>query len=183
MVTAQRVTLPPLKSRATSALSGTFQISGIEAGEYRLCAQAPNNEYLDPCWWKDPFATLPIRIQAGRATAGVRLQVEPAVTMRIRIVDPKGDLGPGKPAHVMAGAKTAGGIFLPAVVKSHDAGGQILEAPVPPGRAVRLMIKAHNVALLDAVGRRVPGSGDTVSVTWSQDRQEPFTYTVSGVAP
>ena|SRR5581483_11264366 len=35
----------------TSGAGGTFQFTGLDGGSYRLCAQAPEGHWINPCEW------------------------------------------------------------------------------------------------------------------------------------
>ncbi|MEZ5402142.1 MAG: carboxypeptidase-like regulatory domain-containing protein [Bryobacteraceae bacterium] len=168
--------------KVTSNAGGRFSFAAIPAGDYRICVQAAEGVYLDPCWWKDPFATLPLKAEAGKAISGVRIEVEPATILQVRVNDPTGALTDPRRG-VAAGVITTGGMFRQAVVRTKQVGLQVLEVPIPANVPVRLSINASGVALSDSQGRRIASTGDSATVTRSPGNTAPVVYTVSEVLP
>jgi hypothetical protein len=166
-VTAQSTDLdrPPDQRRGGgvwTAADGTFKITGIDDGAYRLCVFGPADEVLDPCQWSDapPVVRVPV---AGVAT-DVEVEVPRGKTLRIRLDDPD-DVVPTPSraradAYVQFGARSAAGVFHQARLVSSDGRGHNYELVVPPNADLEFVADARNLDLSDEMGTRVqPGRG------------------------
>ncbi len=75
VVTASRTSVVPwTTSRASSALDGSFALSGLAQGTHQFCVQVPAGGYLNPCnWLLTPPATT--TVATGGAVTGFQLTI------------------------------------------------------------------------------------------------------------
>jgi hypothetical protein len=185
-VTALRTAPPPVSVTAASGADGGFVLLRLTPGEYRICAQAPDGRYLDPCWWSAPLTMPATSVRSGEVTSGVRLTLKSAGALQVRVDDPLGLLlGQDRGRDVFAGVITDAGVFRNAVVKSNDSRGRLLEVPIPFDKQVRLLVTGVRVRLTDSTGKNVPTGGGTsqVSLASGGPTAQAVSYTVSGVLP
>jgi carboxypeptidase family protein len=185
-VTALRTAPPPVAVTDASGADGGFVLSGLAAGEYRICAQSPDGKYLDPCWWSPPLTMPATAIRSGETRSGIRLTLKSAATLKIRVDDPLGLLlGANSGRDVFAGVITDAGVFRNAVVKARDSRERTLEVPIPFDTPVRLLITGVRVTLTDGGGKAVPSGGgiNQVSLASGGASALAVSYSVSGVLP
>lgn len=192
MVTAIRDGLPPFSRNAKSGGDGAFQIQALEAGEYRLCVQAPGGEYIDPCLWGSPATA---RLAAGQAASGVVLRLSSASVVKIHVQDAQRLLSrpirDGRVPELMVGVWTPGGLYYPARLSSspgapgNPAAGLSYEVAVPRDTAVRLHIASRELKLGDAGGVALSGNASQQTFLHAAGDPQPktFTFRVLGLLP
>src|SRR5215470_17990416 len=86
IVTALLNARPPFTRSTTSAADGSFQIQGLLAGQYSLCAQLPAGGYLDACRWS--LTSRNITLANRQTSAGNTVTLRKASVLKIRLQDP-----------------------------------------------------------------------------------------------
>lgn len=76
----------PVASSRTVA-GGTFQVSGLPQGSYRLCPQLAFSEYLDPCEWSTSNTV--VSIGSNGVSRGNVIRMEAGHVMKVRVDDPQ----------------------------------------------------------------------------------------------
>ncbi|SPF42108.1 exported hypothetical protein [Candidatus Sulfopaludibacter sp. SbA4] len=182
-VTAVRTALPPASGAATSDATGLFLIQNLPAGPYKICAQSPSWQYLDPCFWTDPVAgaAFPASIIASKTTT-VPVKLQSAAKLQIRVNDPQQLLGPAHPERdVAVDVLTPARVYFRARLASQDPAGRTMEVPIPSDRELRVLVTPTQVSLVDATNTAVPGAGTIMAVTHPGAATAPalVTFTVS----
>ena len=95
--TAQRFAAPPvitggLAATATADASGAFNIGGIRAGYYVVCAQTLTQGLLDPCRWATSAPK--VTVVAGQVVSGVTITMAHGAVISIQVNDPQGSCSP-----------------------------------------------------------------------------------------
>jgi hypothetical protein len=67
LVIASRAGAPPFTRSTKSGGDGVFQIQGFVEGNYSLCVQAADDQYVNPCEWNG--APTGIKLVSGQAAA------------------------------------------------------------------------------------------------------------------
>jgi len=173
-----------------SGANGTFNIAGLSAGEYELCATPSSTGYADSCLWGiDPT----VQVTAGSITTGQSLVLEAAGTLQIQLTDSGGILSQTAAAaapaagtvkaHLMVGVLTDKKLFVTAPVTATSATGRNHAITVPTGRNVSLRLVAHGMTVAASA---VPGtnvSGADISVTVASGKASPpLVFVVKGGA-
>lgn len=167
-VTAATRQLAPASQRHESAIAGpdgSFALSGLARGTYRVCADAPGRELLDPCQW-DPS---PIPVSIGdRPISGLALQLKRGATLSIRVDDNTRALAAAEKTGkgvLLVGVWSAVGVFHPARITSEDASGRTYSLEVPVGVTARVTVTPSSLGLQDTTGRTfAAGSGAATDV-------------------
>ena len=153
-VTAQLQRNPgtaPFRAGVFTGPDGSFVVSGVPPGSYRVCIQVPGTTFLNPCTWSGspPGAT----VEAGQTAALGELQLETGYLVRVRLNDAgrllQSDEGRVPGARVQFGVWTPNGFFLPMRVRTRNAASRELELPVPFGASVELSARSGFYDLTD----------------------------------
>ena len=85
LVIADRASAPPFTRNTKSGADGAFQIQGLVPGNYSICVQATNEQYLDPCLW----GTNPVGVSliAGQASTGISMKLTAASVLTVQVND------------------------------------------------------------------------------------------------
>jgi hypothetical protein len=163
---------PPRRRKAAqtfwnvvSAADGSFSLSSLGGGAYKICADVPNSAWLNPCEWDlgPPSANLTASIHS----AAVRMVFKKGAAVPIRIDDANHLLAqnegkvPG--AHFLIGAGTAIFSFHHASIASQDATGRNYQLLIPYNYAATLVVRSPFFNLSDAGGVSLP-SGTTIQL-------------------
>jgi hypothetical protein len=168
-VTAQRQRSTgeaPFRASAFTGTDGSFVVSGVPPGVYRVCIQVPGTTFLNPCTWSvaPPSAT----VTSGQTSSVGTIQLETGYLVKARLNDSgrllQSDEGRVPGARVQVGVWTPNGFFLPLRVRTRSATSRDLELPVPFGASVELSASSsfydlanENNARIDTnQGARIP---------------------------
>ena len=77
---------------ASIALSrdGTFGLTALPPGTYRVCVQSSDGDFVDPCAWG--LATPSVTVAGNQRIATQRYSLTKGVRLKVRIDDPNGHL-------------------------------------------------------------------------------------------
>ena len=187
-VTAVRATLPPARAMVSSDKNGAFVLPNLIPGDYRVCAQVPEGGYADPCQWAGmaPNPKPAVTLRQGQGVANLRIALDPAHPLQIRVNDPQGLLTAAHPErHVVVGVFSGAGLFYAAPLKSADAAGRLHQIWIPFDTPLKLSLLGKSVTLSDERGLAVSAAGATAPVSRARNGPPavPVVYTVTGVAP
>ena len=164
-------------SRSLGAADGSFALTGLPAGLYQLCADAPGKELLDPCLWD----RLPAPMTVGALPlTGRAVQLKRGATLSIRVDDPAQALAVAEKSgkgHLLVGVWSANGLFHPARVTAEDAAGRTYSLEIPVGVTAKLSVTPSALGVQDVAGRALAG-GAAVDVNMLPAGQV-FRYTVT----
>jgi hypothetical protein len=73
-----------------SKANGTFSITGVPAGKYRICVDAPNENALDPCIWSATQPTWTVTDTSN--ITNVNIQVAVGTQLKVHVNDPQNAL-------------------------------------------------------------------------------------------
>ena len=158
--------------RALSAGDGTFTLSGLPAGQYRICSNHSSAGALNPCMWGGAplvqlgSAQLNVTATAIRMAAGVPLQVH--------LDDPGGylaaHLGKDPKATLIVGLATPRG-FLPLPVTASTATGRDYSMLVPLNVTHIVVISTQYFKLTGASGAPIGAQAIPVTISSSLPTQ------------
>lgn len=162
----RRWTSPPVTVNDT----GGFTVSGLDAGDYMVCAMAdPAKLLIDPCYWLEPPAK-PVVVSAGRPTTGLTVRLTPGRRVAVRVKDPEGVLkdvnrkipavfGKLPPVLVVEMQGPPGGIVRRlGLTKTEPGEVSVHELVVPTSGPVKLRVQGQSVSLRDSQGRAFAAS-------------------------
>ena len=152
-VTAQLQQSPgtaPFRAGGFTETDGSFVVSGVPPGVYRVCIQAPGTRLLNPCTWSSPPS---VTVEVGQTVVLGKLQLETGYLIQVRLGDAgrllQSDEGRVPGARVQFGVWTPNGFFLPMRVRTRSAASRELELPVPFGASVELSARSRFYDLTD----------------------------------
>ena len=73
-----------------SKANGTFSITGVPAGKYRICVDAPNENALDPCVWSATQPTWTVTDTSN--ITNVNIEVAVGTQVKVHVNDPQNAL-------------------------------------------------------------------------------------------
>jgi hypothetical protein len=185
-VTAVRITVPPARATAATDKNGAFLLPGLPPGAYRICAQVPGGGFLDPCEWSDYTTSVrsAVNVLSGQTAAAVRIQLQSATALQVRIDDPQKLLDPAHPERdVVVGVFSGAGGFHLATIQSADAAGRLHQVWVPFDAPVKLHISSAQLSLADATGAPAAATGVSLPVSQSKTAPaaQPVAFTITGL--
>jgi hypothetical protein len=148
-----------------SKRDGTFALSGIPAGRYEICVDAPHQLILDPCRWG---TTERITVAAGSAVTGVNLTVRRGYLLRVRVRDP-GQILPAAVGGIAGAAlqmtvQTREGRYENLRMQGIDATGRTHYLVIPYDRPLLLEASSTGLALSDANNQRYTNDSARIPV-------------------
>jgi hypothetical protein len=169
-----------------SGADGSFTLSGLAAGTYRVCVQALDGSLLDPCQWSATPTS--VTVSSGQTTAVGTIQVLAGQRLYVNLQDVAGVLavyGNGqKPgAHVLVGVWSASGLFHPFRLRSKNSGMWSLDLVVPFATPLNITVSSADFALTDNQGKKVnanTGAGVSIQVE-SGTNPAPIIFNVTGL--
>lgn len=160
IVMAHRTSLPTVTGRAKTGAGGAYQLTGLEAGNYRICVQSPDGGYVDPCeWTRTPDETY---VKTGQAVARGKTTVQAGTQIPIQLVDAGHVLETeknGVQPTVTLGVVTPGGAYRPAVLQGKTAQGRTHRLTIPADAKVKVRVSARNAVVVDRDGAEVGEKG------------------------
>ena len=154
---------------------GTFSITGVPPGKYRICVDAPNENALDPCVWS---ATQPVWTVTDTSNiANVNIQVAVGTQIKVHVNDPQNTLPQtkggvhGDPLSMTVVTGRGRHHSLRLLAASPGSSDHYLV--VPFGEPVLLNTQSSSLALSDEKGKRLEGDS----------QQVPMRVPVGGSAP
>ncbi len=145
---------------------GTFSITGVPSGKYRICVDAPNENALDPCIWSVTQPTWTVTDTSN--IPNVNIQVAVGTQLKVHVNDPQNAL-----------PQTKGGVHGDALSmtvvtgRSRHHSLRLLSASpgssdhyliVPFGEPVVLNTQSASLAVSDEKGKRLEGDSQQVPV-------------------
>ena len=160
--------------------SGSFEATGIRAGDYVACAQTTAQGLLDPCHWAQQAPEF--TVTAGQTTAGIKISMAHGAVIPIHVNDPQGLLTPATTAIDLAcqfHIVTARGLHYNATIQASSATGRDYSITVPFGAPVTLQAISPHLALNDSTGNAVSAVGAAVNAP-TFGSNPTLVYTVTG---
>jgi hypothetical protein len=155
-------------ARAETSGDGSFELTGLNPGIYRLCVQQMGSALLDPCEWSD--APVTVQLNAGGLLQGIDVPVEFGTLLRIAIDDPQETLKAEeadtkrKTSFLYVAIRSRSGNLRKAMLLRTTTTGYELGTAVPNGQDAQLFIAGSNVRLNDKDNRNLPESGEVITV-------------------
>jgi hypothetical protein len=139
-----------------SGADGAFEIDGLPAGTFSLCAEKQGSRLLNPCIWGNPVG---VTLAADATASGASVKVQNGVAIIVRVADPQGVLA-ANPAKddILIGMGHNKSPFLPARVIKKDATGRTQMLVVPPGLSFNLSVRSAAFSLEDGQGNALGAS-------------------------
>jgi hypothetical protein len=145
------------------SVAGTFQVTGLPQGRYRLCADVPDG-FLDNCGWDTPVDLI---LAPGSSTTSRAVRVRRGGIVRIRLDDPQGLLTATETSYgerrAKVGVMTPTEAFHAATLRSRDPGGRELLVTVPFDMPLRLWVNPNGVAVQASDGRILSRAGPALT--------------------
>lgn len=147
---------------------GSFELTGLNPGIYRLCVQQMGSALLDPCEWSETPVT--VQLSRGGVLEGVDVRVEFGEMLRIAIEDPQETLKAEeaatkrKTSFLYVAIRSRAGNLRRARLLRTTAGGYELGVAAPKDREAQLFVAGHNLTLKDGLGRRLRETGETITL-------------------
>ena len=175
----------PYSAWAQSGPDGSFSIPNLPAGSYRVCAQSPGSELIEPCAWEAAPKTL--AVAAGQAVAAPAIVLYKGYRLQLHIDDPGGLLakyeGATAAARLFVGVYTPAGLFFPATAAAKTLNAQDHSVLVPYGTPVRIGISSGFFSVGDETGKplaQMPGAGPVIQVA-KGSVAAPVRFTITGL--
>lgn len=83
--------VPLTIGRAVTRMDGYFNLTGLNAGTYRLCVDPRGKEYLDPCEWSESPVT--VQLEENGVVHDLDLSLESAELVTVEVEDQTDALG------------------------------------------------------------------------------------------
>jgi hypothetical protein len=80
----------PYDHQFASKADGTFSLTGVPAGKYRICVDAPQENVLDPCLWSDTQQTWTVADSDNLTKLAIK--VPTGTQLKVHVNDPQGAL-------------------------------------------------------------------------------------------
>lgn len=155
-------------ARAETSGDGSFELTELNPGIYRLCVQQMGSALLDPCEWSDAPAT--VQLSAGGLMQGIDVPVEFGTLLRIAIDDPHETLKAEeadtkrKTSFLYVAIRSRAGNLRKAMLLRTTTTGYELGVAVPRDQDADLFVAGHNLVLKDKDNRDLPEMGQTIQV-------------------
>jgi hypothetical protein len=138
--------LPAIVASAIADPSGSFQITGLQTGEYELCFTATSAAYIDPCLWEASGEM--VTVSAG-ATVRTAVTLRKAATLKVHVVDAGKLNRNSQEGAIVMGVFGARGHLHRMTVKGQGPSGNDYELAVPYDRDLVFSMKSIGLALTD----------------------------------
>jgi hypothetical protein len=149
----------PYDHQFASKADGTFALTGVPAGKYRICLDAPQENVLDPCLWADTQQTW--TVANGDNLTKLSIKVQTGTQLKVHVNDPQGALpqtkggvhGEALSMMVMTNRKRYHNLRLLSAGKN----GSDHYVVVPFDEPLVLVTESASLAVSDKDGKRVSG--------------------------
>ena len=151
---------PPVRSVVTDD-SGSYQLTGVVAGSYVLCAQLPGSEWLDPCEW-DAVRKV-VTVTSSQVVRGAVIRLSRGAIVKVRVDDAGDTLTRTQKDRgfvLLAGYQVENGPFISKSANQRDKRFVEYKFAVPLDREVKVGLRARGLVLQDAGGRALAQSHD-----------------------
>jgi hypothetical protein len=192
LLIAVRIGLPPFSRTTRSGADGAFQIQGLIAGAYSLCAQVAGDQYLDPCQWTGGPAT--VTLAPGQIVTGLSMKLTPASIVHIQVRDPQKTLSlktkDGRTPGLSIGVTGPKGLVYPArrlggPAPQSASDTYSFQLAIPRDTTLILSIASHDLKLSDSNGVALPANASQQAFQHATADPNPksFAFTISGLLP
>jgi hypothetical protein len=196
LVIASRDGTPPFTRNTKSGADGAYQIQGLTPGDYLVCVQVLNDQYLNPCEWNG--AAPGVTVSSGQASTGIKIALTPASLLKVEVKDTRGALHQltrdGRRPDLRVGVWGPDGQYHPARAQSGPTpivGSQAnsptysYQLAVPRDTALTLYIASRDLQLGDdnAVALSENTSRRAFQHVAGDSHPKSFTFTVLGKLP
>jgi hypothetical protein len=171
----------PFDRQFASKPDGTFSLTGIPAGKYRICVDAPNDNILDPGLWSNTQQSW--TVDANTNLTGLTLKVEVGTRLTVNVDDPERKLpeskGGSKGSDLSMVVMTNRKRYHPLREAKSGPNGSDHFAIVPFNESLTLITESTTLALKDKNGNRVSGDSQKTPVRVEHGKApEPVTVSV-----
>lgn len=143
------------------AKDGTFGLTSLPPGTYRVCVQSSDGDFVDPCAWG--LATPSVTVAGNQRIAAQRYSLTKGVRLKVRIDDPNGHLqqkaNETVAPHILVGVLSPNGSLLPMVPTQANRAGLDYEMVIPLGTAIKFTTFSKLADLEDENRQLVPATG------------------------
>ncbi|MFN7932154.1 MAG: carboxypeptidase-like regulatory domain-containing protein [Bryobacteraceae bacterium] len=150
---------PPVLSAVTDG-SGVFLLHGMAAGTYRLCAQVPFSELLNPCEWETSRTEVSVKVSETKS--GLEIRMVKGHLVMVNVQDPGGylstHLGKTRGAGFLVSYKALNRPTRPILPRNRDKVGRQYVVAVPFDRQVRFQVHSRFFSVEDDAGRALDES-------------------------
>jgi hypothetical protein len=156
----------PFDRQFASKSDGSFTLTGVPAGRYQVCVDAPQENVLDPCLWST--APTVVTIPATGNVTGLAIQVATGSRLTVHVNDPQALLP--APKGGIAGRALSIRVIT---ANNHQVNFRLLGAsartrdhylPVPFDQSMILVIEASGVSLSDSKDQKYTGNALRIPV-------------------
>ena len=143
------------------ARDGSFSLTSLLPGTYRVCLQSADGDFVDPCAWG---LTVPsVVLAANQKLAAQRYSLTKGVRLKVRLDDPNGHLqaraGETLTPHVLVGVVSTTGALMPMVPSLTNRSGIDYEMVIPLGNQLKFTAISKMADLEDENRQLVPATG------------------------
>ncbi|MEN6603353.1 MAG: hypothetical protein ABFD86_13150 [Bryobacteraceae bacterium] len=135
-----------------SAKDGSFTLSGVGVGTYRLCVPNGAEGYVDPCVWDASPTT--VKVKANESVNAGTVPLTPSATVALEVADEQGYLAAHEASKIpraalMAGVRAAHGQFVPMTLSSSSDTSRRYTASIPAGQQVRVLVQSQDYQIAE----------------------------------
>lgn len=162
-----------------SASDGSFVLTGIPSGQYRLCVQAPLTAWLNPCMWSTGVDIVSV---ASSSISGLKVRLLKGSILRVKIIDSQKLLqakGLQAPAAILMGIFRTNGLFFPLIETSLSQAGIDRQITIPFDSDLKFHASFGKAQATDALGQVVSANGITVPIRQSSAAKQELQMTFS----
>ncbi len=174
----------PINKSAPAGQDGSFSLTSLPAGTYRLCAQMPRaSGLLDPCLW----TTTPtvVTLATGQAAQKQTITMPKGRLLKLHIDDPGGLIaqneGKTPGAGMIVGIGGPVNIFTPFFVDGTSSTGRDQSILVPYNTPLKIVVHSSFYSMADAGGKAVPTSSTTPITIATTDPDAAIGFQITGV--
>jgi hypothetical protein len=156
----------PYDHQFASKADGSFSLTGVPAGKYRICVDAPHENVLDPCLWSDTQQIWTVADSDNLTKLAIKVQI--GTQVKVHVTDPQGALpqtkggvhGEALSMVVMTNRKRYHNLRLLSAGKNWSDHYVVVPFDEPPV----LVTESASLAVSDKDGKRVSGDSQKMPV-------------------